>query len=225
MTGWTLAIDTSAGTSIALLQAGKLVASCEVANNMKHAETIGVAIAQVLAEAQIRPNAVDKVVVGRGPAPYTGLRVGLAAGIMFSEAVAVPALGVVSLDAIAMDALRALAVSGQAVSQDKPLLVTADARRSEVYWALYSGLSKFGAPVCFVGPAVSKPADLAAELESRGIEPHVTDLPLTAASLGLVAEAHLLAGVDDSDLSPLYLRAPDATMPKANQIFGKRVSS
>ena len=217
-------MDTSAGTSIALLQGDKIIASCEVANNMKHAETIGVAIAQVLAEAAISPGQVNRVVVGRGPAPYTGLRVGLAAAVMFSEALAVPALGVVSLDAIAMDALRALASAGVAVSDAKPLLVTADARRSEVYWALYSGLSKHGAPLCLVGPAVSKPVDLAAELEARGLEPHLTDLPLRASSLALVAEAHLLDGLTDSDLKPLYLRAPDATMPKSTQFFGKRVS-
>jgi tRNA A37 threonylcarbamoyladenosine modification protein TsaB len=43
-----LAIDTSAGTSVALFRDRKLAAEVNVVDNMKHAETIGTAIAQVL---------------------------------------------------------------------------------------------------------------------------------------------------------------------------------
>ena len=46
--GALLAIDTSAGTSVALFRNGKLVAEQNITDNMKHAETIGTAIASVL---------------------------------------------------------------------------------------------------------------------------------------------------------------------------------
>jgi tRNA threonylcarbamoyl adenosine modification protein YeaZ len=208
------------------LHDGQVAAEVVIANNMKHAETVGIAIQQVLIEAGIKPAQITAVVIGRGPAPYTGLRVGIAAATMFAEAIAVPAFGVVSLDAIALAALRERASGAvEPVADDRPLLVTADARRSEVYWALYSGLSDNGAPIRIEGPAVAKPADLAEQLASRGISHHTTEATLTAGNLGLVAEAHLLDGIRDSELSPLYLRAPDAVLPKANLVYGKRVSS
>lgn len=220
MSNWVLALDTSAGTCVAILHDGQVAAEVVIANNMKHAETVGVAIKQVLAEAGINPKQVTAVVIGRGPAPYTGLRVGIAAASMFAEAIGVPAFGVVSLDAIALAALR-----GSPLSDDRPLLVTADARRSEVYWALYSGLTDNGAPIRIEGPAVAKPADLAEQLASRGILHQTTEATLTAGNLGLVAQAQLLDGTRDSELSPLYLRAPDAVLPKANLVYGKRVGS
>ena len=131
MSNWVLALDTSAGTCVAILHNGQVAAEVVIANNMKHAETVGIAIQQVLVEAGIKPAQITAVVIGRGPAPYTGLRVGIAAAAMFAEAIAVPAFGVVSLDAIALAALRA-----NPLEDNRPLLVTADARRSEVYWAL-----------------------------------------------------------------------------------------
>ena len=220
MSNWVLALDTSAGTCVAILHNGQVAAEVVIANNMKHAETVGIAIQQVLVEAGIKPAQITAVVIGRGPAPYTGLRVGIAAAAMFAEAIAVPAFGVVSLDAIALAALRA-----NPLEDNRPLLVTADARRSEVYWALYSGLSANGAPIRIEGPSVAKPADLAEQLAARGILHHTTEATLTAGNLGLVAEAHLLDGIRDSELSPLYLRAPDAVLPKANLPYGKRVSA
>ncbi len=215
-----LAIDTSAGTSVALCRDGKLVAEVNVIDNMRHAETIGSAIEQVLREAGISGVEVDEVVVGRGPAPFTGLRVGIAAAVMFAEAVSAKLSGVVSLDAIALAALA----ESQA-DQAQPLLVNTDARRSEVYWALYSGVSSSGLPQRVEGPLVSKPAALAELLAERGLTPRTTDFKISGAALAKLALVAQAADVLDADVSALYLRAPDAVEPKAPGVFGKRVSS
>ena len=218
--GALLAIDTSAGTSVALFRNGKLVAEQNISDNMKHAETIGSAIATVLAEAGITGQNVIEVVVGRGPAPFTGLRVGIAAAVMFAEGSGAQLSGVVSLDAIALTALKT-----QTASATKPLLVTTDARRSEVYWALYSGVTANGSPIRAEGPQVLKPAALAELLEVRGITPITTDAVITGAALGELAEALRADGLLERDVTVMYLRAPDAVEPKAPGQFGKKVSS
>ena len=126
-----LAIDTSFGTSVALVENGQLRAEVNAQDTMKHAERIGEAIAQVLATADVRPAQINEVVVGRGPAPFTGLRVGIAAAVMFAEGAGARLFGAVSLDAIARSDLQDAAVRSQ-VSATHPLLVTSDARRGEV---------------------------------------------------------------------------------------------
>ena len=115
--GGMLAIDTSAGTTVALVRNGVVLAESNHDSNMGHAETVALAIAEVLAAA---PGVgVNSVVVGRGPAPFTGLRVGIAAAMMFSEGAKAQLSGVISLDAIALLELQ----ENQNVSAANPLLV------------------------------------------------------------------------------------------------------
>ena len=215
-----LAIDTSAGTSVALFRDGVLAVELNVTDNMKHAETVGTAIVSVLTEAGVAAREVQEVVVGRGPAPFTGLRVGIAAAVMFAEGSGAKLSGLVSLDAIALTALKQ-----RPASETRPLLVTTDARRSEVYWALYSGLSDKGVAVRTEGPQVLKPAALEELLAARNIDADTTTLAITGVAVGELALALRAAGQLESDISALYLRAPDAVEPKASGVFGKRVSS
>ncbi|WP_296648327.1 tRNA (adenosine(37)-N6)-threonylcarbamoyltransferase complex dimerization subunit type 1 TsaB [Rhodoluna sp.] len=215
----TLAIDTSAGTSVAVLRGGELLAELNNDYNMKHAEGIGDAISQVIAAAEIKPSQIKTVVVGRGPAPFTGLRIGIAAAIMFSEGVGARLFGVVSLDAVAREALINREIASQ-VSEEKPLLVTADARRSEVYWALYSGISKSGAPICVEGPAVIKPVALEELLAGRGLQPIRSEAPVRAAQLAKVLDAQLVDGQATDDVTALYLRAPDAVPSPGKKVSG-----
>lgn len=216
-----LAIDTSAGTSVALFKNEQLVGEKNFESNMKHAESIGAAIHSVLVEAGVRGSDVQRVIVGRGPAPFTGLRVGIAAAVMFAEAAKARLSGVVSLDAIALKAFQA----GLVASDAKPLLVTTDARRGEVYWALYSGLGKTGAPERIEGPQVLKPDALAEFLTQRGIETTGTQQAVSASAIGELAIALDRAGLLEQDITAMYLRAPDAVEPKSPTQFAKKVSS
>ena len=212
-----LAIDTSSGTSVALVENGNIRAEHNVPDTMKHAELIGAAIQDVLAQAFVHPAQIMAVIAGRGPAPFTGLRVGIAAATMFAAGVGIKLYGGVSLDAIALAALP-----GLDVSKNQPLLVTTDARRKEVYWALYSGLDAHGVPIRIDGPGVMKPAELDEYLTDRNVHPITTEVQVSAANLALLAEAQLRAGTISEDVSALYLRAADAVEPKAR--IGKAVS-
>ena len=218
-----LAIDTSGGTCVAVVAEGKTLASVSIDDPMGHSENIGNAIAQVLREASLAPKQLSAVVVGRGPAPFTGLRVGIAAAIAFAEGVGKPLLGVVSHDAIALAALTG--PNALTATRTNPLLITTDARRKEVYWSLYAGLDSHGAPIVLEGPNVNKPADLEELLTERNVNPIRTDALLDATSLALVASAKVAGGESLEDISALYLRAPDAVEPKAHGKFGKQVSS
>ena len=84
---------------------------------------------------------LDAVVVGCGPGPFTGLRVGMATAAAYGHALGIPVYGVCSLDAIGVD------TAGD-------VLVVTDARRREVYWARYRD------GVRVDGPAVNAPADV-----------------------------------------------------------------
>ncbi|MDH6279204.1 tRNA (adenosine(37)-N6)-threonylcarbamoyltransferase complex dimerization subunit type 1 TsaB [Prescottella agglutinans] len=168
-----------------------------------HAEVLTPQILECLAESGHTPTDLDAVVVGVGPGPFTGLRVGMATGAAFGDALDIPVHGVCSLDAIAAD-----------VTDDRDLLVVTDARRREVYWARYSGGKRVD------GPNVVKPSELDAAPSEviAGSASHVDmfDLPVepaeTPSPVGLVSVAALAlrVGVEPEPLVPLYLRRPDA---------------
>ena len=84
------------------------------------------------AQAGRSPADVTDVVVGLGPGPFTGLRVGLVTARTFALARGIPVLGLCSLDALAHQAWRE-----GAVAAGQSLVVATDARRKEVYWARF----------------------------------------------------------------------------------------
>jgi len=157
----------------------------------------------------------DAIVVGIGPGPFTGLRVGMVTAAAFGDALGIPVHGVCSLDAIAADVRHLDARAGD------DLLVVTDARRREIYWARYENDQRVE------GPEVHKPADVSAapSLRVAGSAAHAAlfDVPavdVTAPSpAGLVAVAAeaLISGATPEPLVPLYLRRPDAVETAARK--------
>lgn len=116
-----------------------------------HNEVLTPLILEALDEAGVARADVSAVVVGCGPGPFTGLRVGMATAASFADAWSVPSHGVCSLDALARP-------GGSATPGD--VLAVTDARRREVYAAAY----RDGARVW--GPAVMKAAGVADEVRA-----------------------------------------------------------
>ena len=142
--------------------------------------------------------------VGVGPGPFTGLRVGMAAGRAFALAAARPVVGVVSHDAVAAAAYDADPLG--------ELLVATDARRRELYWSRYRGLDSTGLPIREEGPALARP-DAVPTAERR-----IDATAVPAGMLGLVAERILAAGRSPAPVVPLYLRSPDVTLAAPKRV-------
>jgi tRNA threonylcarbamoyl adenosine modification protein YeaZ len=133
----TLAIDTSTSRTIVGIVDGEAVLFEKFHEG---ATDHGRALSQLVAEALKVSRPPKQVVVGMGPGPFTGLRVGISFAHTFGLARNIPVIGVCSLDAIAID-------------QDE-YTVAIDARRKEIYWARY----KDG--VRIEGPSVNKLAEV-----------------------------------------------------------------
>ena len=132
-----LAIDTSTSrTIVGILDGDKVLFESFHEGATEH----GFAITELVTKALAVCPQPDQVVVGMGPGPFTGLRVGITFARSFAMARDIPVIGICSLDAIAID--------------QSEYTVAIDARRKEIYWASY----KDGVRV--VGPSVNKPAEV-----------------------------------------------------------------
>jgi tRNA threonylcarbamoyl adenosine modification protein YeaZ len=178
----------------------------------KHGELLLPSVLAACADAGVTLRDVAAVVVGAGPGPFTGLRVGMVTAAALGDALGVPVHGVCSLDAVAAEAVAA--------GLDGPLLVATDARRREVYWAAYDV-----AGARTDGPHVDAPGAVAGRLAELGVTvaagacaggfglPVVPPAAPGPAGLVACAAAALRAGADPGPLEPLYLRRPDAVEP------------
>jgi len=195
-----LAIDTSAGTSVAIVdrEAG-ILAEHSSDDTRRHAEVVGELIAACLADSGIAVAALSGVVAGMGPGPFTGLRVGIAAARAFAFGAGKPVVPVVSHDAIAF-------------GQDGPLLVATDARRRELYWSTYSGADAEGLPVRTHGPALAAAAGFELAVPNFADYRLLQAPTVSAAALGLLAEGLYANGRPFAADEPLYLRSPDVTL-------------
>lgn len=210
-----LSLDTSSVVSVALLEVADasepvILSDALGTDTHRHAEDLVPAVRAALAAAGWeRP---DAILVGEGPGPFTGLRVGLASAEVLAFAWGVPVYGLCSLDGLAQQ-LAPLA-GGEFVA-------ALDARRKELYWGRYDAAGRpLGGPQ--VGAVSSLPQGLpvagagatarAAELAEADVAvvPGTETTPVSAAHLAL---AWLAAGRPEHAPVARYLRESDAVAP------------
>ena len=132
-----LAIDTSTSkTIVGIIEDGAVLFEEAHEGATDH----GRALSELVAKALKVSKPPHQVVVGMGPGPFTGLRVGIAFAQTFALARDIPVIGICSLDAIKVDSTE--------------YTVAIDARRKEIYWASYK------AGVRVDGPHVNKPSEV-----------------------------------------------------------------
>jgi tRNA threonylcarbamoyladenosine biosynthesis protein TsaB len=209
-----LAIDTSVGTAVAVVEDdGVVLADAASENPLGHAEVIGGMLQDVLAAASGAPATsgehLSYVAAGMGPGPFTGLRVGIAAARAFALGRGIPVVPVVSHDAVALDVLLAGALSGIDVAR---FAVVTDARRREFAFTVYDGVDDDGLPARIAEPALIPREQLDDHLAGLGAERRDAGR-IPAAMVGLVAARSVAAGRVTAPGEPLYLRSPDVTMP------------
>ncbi len=205
-----LAFDTASPTvTVALHDGSDVVAEAVSDAAMRHGEQLMPLVEHVLGKVGAAPRDVSAVAVGVGPGPFTGLRVGLVTARTLGLALGVPVHGACSLDVLAAEAVGTGTVTSDFV-------VATDARRKEVYLASYDAAGRR-----IAGPVVERPAQVATDLptvgEGASLYPeHFPDArrPLRP-SAGWLARAVADGLVDLHDPEPLYLRRPDAEIPRA----------
>jgi tRNA threonylcarbamoyladenosine biosynthesis protein TsaB len=192
----------------------------------RHAETLAPAIAWCMEQCGVQPAQVSAVAVGIGPGMFTGLRVGVTTAKIFAQALRIPVIPIASLDLLAYPLRYAHGL----------VVATIDARRHEVYWAMYRPVP--GGVQRVSEYELGSPEDLVGELQARGEETLVCGdgglrFPEVFADLGrrveLAGPAHaspsLTALVDlahvrferedfvaPRDVLPMYLRRSDAEL-------------
>jgi tRNA threonylcarbamoyl adenosine modification protein YeaZ len=206
-----LALDTATpAVTVALHDGTDVVASSSQVDARRHGELLLPTVDRVLAAAGTGLDAVTGIVVGIGPGPYTGLRVGLMTADTFGMALGIPVHGVCTLDGLAF-----------AADLDGPFVVATDARRKEVYWARYAD-----SRTRLTDPAVDRPAEIAEQVAGvpavgAGALLYPEAFPdvhgpehVSAAALASLAAERLARGEELAAPRPLYLRRPDAQVPK-----------
>jgi tRNA threonylcarbamoyladenosine biosynthesis protein TsaB len=186
--------------NVGLARGERVLATATVADQIAHVEELMPLVSECVDAAAVRVADLGQLIVGVGPGPFTGLRVGVVTARMLSYVLRVGLHGVCSLDVLAAQFL------GESPGE---FVVATDARRREVYWARYSALG-----VRLGEPRVSRPSDLprlpvigpAADLYADQLQavpgPRSMD-PAVLATTG--------ATLPDAGHEPLYLRHPDAT--------------
>ena len=175
-----LVIDTATNrTSVGLFAGSDLIYSGFHDGATAHAEALPTLVAAALKV----NNEIDQVIVGMGPGPFTGLRVGIVFAQTFATARNIPWRGACSLDGIDVDS--------------DLYIVTTDARRKEVYWAKYENGTRIK------GPEVDLPVNVAQLPEKKFGFGFTEDL---YPSLALLLARSITSPVSE----PMYLRCPDA---------------
>ena len=176
-----LLIDTStARTSVAIVADGKTLFESHHDGALSHGEVLPKLVADGLKVV----TDIDKVIVGMGPGPFTGLRVGISFAQSFALGRGISWSGVCSLDAIASQ------------FADKDFLVAIDARRKEVFFARYTNSLRNGEP------KVCQPAQLSAFV-----------IPIYGEALNQFPDPKAFIAIAKSGATysrPIYVRRPDA---------------
>ena len=216
-----LGLDTAtAAVTVGLCDGAGVLAQRTTPDPRRHGELLAPGIAGVLAEAGRDRRELTEVVVGVGPGPFTGLRVGVMTARVLGAALGIPVRGVCTLDVLAGEAAEGL--TGR-------FRVITDARRREVYWAEYdteydaatgaaTGAERTVRRVS--GPHVDRPEAVAWDGPAVGAGarlypaafPDARDPALPSAA-ALCASRRV--GLPSLEPLPLYLRRPDAVEPQA----------
>ena len=198
-----------------------VIATFEVARGRRHAEILTPAIEFVCRQADIGLDEIGCVAVDVGPGLFTGMRVGISAAKALALALRVPMIGISSLDLLAFPCRHT----------DRVVVPVIDARKSEVFWAMYrqvpGGVQQVSAPT--VGPVDDLVADLLARSQETlcigdGADRYRNEIvegfrceisgPVHPSPGALVQLAHARAlreeWVRPDEIEALYLRAPDA---------------
>ena len=224
-----LAIDTALGACSAALLVGGDVVAWRYEDRMRgHAERLLPMVEEVLEEASLPKSQLQGIACTRGPGTFTGVRIGLSAAKGLCLALDIPLAGFTTLEVVAHNIIGSDDVS------DGPLCVAHDARRGEVYFQKFAVAN---GEINAVGEAKAAPLENIQEelpagkcsLIGTGVDLVLDNLPdeisgrVHVPGIKAQPDARVMAAMaaraperfeKERGIAPLYLRAPDAIMPK-----------
>jgi len=220
-----LAIDcATTGCSAGLWCAGKMVANQTMEMQRGQAEVLVPMMQRVLRDANVEAKDLTAIAVTNGPGAFTGLRIGLAAARGLALALDINCIGVTTLVAV-VQAVPAKERAGNVI------LAAIESKRADIFVQVFDGdlkplcepqatgteaLVQLCAPydnVVAVGDAVDRAQDMLSGSTTKVIPSAAPNLPLPE---HIAALAALRLGNENNQApEPLYLRPPDAKLPKA----------
>jgi tRNA threonylcarbamoyladenosine biosynthesis protein TsaB len=126
--GLILCIETATkNCSVGLSEHGSVIGLKELATEgYSHAENLHVFIEDVMKQASKKLSDLDAIAVSKGPGSYTGLRIGVSTAKGLCYSLDIPLISLETLDILA-----------QQVKEPTTIIPMLDARRMEVYSAIY----------------------------------------------------------------------------------------
>ncbi len=121
--------------SVALAKDGQVIAYRQINQRNIHAEVITVYIDELLAAEELTYDNLDAIAVSCGPGSYTGLRIGISTAKGLCFALDKPLIAIETLKAMAYGVIN----DAQIINDEMLLCPMIDARRMEVYTALFNG--------------------------------------------------------------------------------------
>lgn len=221
-----LNIETSTQVcSAALARDGQIIAIRESQEDKSHARLLAPFIEELFTEAEASRSELDAVAVSEGPGSYTGLRIGVSTAKGLAYGLQIPLLAVSTLQAMAMGAAQ------QEYREDALYIPMIDARRKEVYTALFNARnqaveptsalildpssfsSQKNEPLFIFGDGAEKARTI---LQDERVQ--YLALQASAQYMAPIAEEHFYHNkqVDVAYFEPFYLKDFIPTIPKKN---------
>lgn len=220
-----LALDcATTGCSAAVLQGVETRALDAREMARGQAEVLLPMIEGILKDADCLPKDLDAVAITRGPGAFTGMRIGLSTARAYALALGVPCIGVTTLEAVAANV-------SEEDRKGHAILAAIESKRADIYVQLFdetgkplseptaaegqaiADLIKDRAPVLCVGDASTRAQDMAGEHGGELLLSTAPTLP-DARIVGQIALSRLDSAKENEPPAPLYLRPPDAKLPK-----------
>jgi tRNA threonylcarbamoyladenosine biosynthesis protein TsaB len=229
-----LCIETSTEIcSVVLADGGIVTDQLEDTSGMNHSKKLTQFIDDILKQNRLKAADLSAVAVSKGPGSYTGLRIGISAAKAICYAIGKPLLAVSPLEAMAHHVVNNAPVFGIDWQTNDWLVPMMDARRMEVYQAVFSPGLEWIKPVeavaveadtyteslqqhrmFFFGNGAAKCMPVFNSTNAHFIEGVYT----SARHMAPLAEARFLQQQfeDVAYFEPFYLKEFTATIPKNN---------
>lgn len=205
-----LCIDTSSKLcSVAILENTTLIEKFELDNGLTHSETLMPLVKEILDKCKLELKDIDLLVSDIGPGSFTGIRIGIATCMAFSDSLGIPCIGINSLELLAYN-----------IKKDGLICSTLDCKNNNCFFALYE--LKDGVYTVLEEPCAKSVSEVLDLLDTKytnksiqfvgdGISLEHNNSYLNVENLGIAGFKKFIDNKNiNENILPLYLKKPQA---------------